>query len=81
MVCDFVGTNIVYCHIVFHAVLLPKLLNVSTARAVGTFVEIGAYNGIEHVLLTLEGVPVGVWDPETQEAEEVEFLDADEESE
>ena len=41
----------------------------------------GAYNGIEHVLLTLEGVPVGVWDPETQEAEEVEFLDADEESE
>ena len=39
----------------------------------------GEYNGIEHVLLTLEGEPVGVWNPETQEPEEVEFVDPEEE--
>ena len=39
----------------------------------------GEYNGIEHVLLTLEGEPVGVWNPETQEPEEVEFVDEGEE--
>ena len=40
----------------------------------------GEYNGIEHVLLTLDSVPVGVWNPETQEAEEVEFVEEDEEA-
>lgn len=35
----------------------------------------GDYNGVEHCLLTLEGEPVGVWNPETGEPEEVEFVD------
>jgi hypothetical protein len=41
----------------------------------------GDFNGIEHVLLTMEGEPVGVWNPETQEPEEVEFVQPDEEEE
>ena len=39
----------------------------------------GAYNGYEHMLLTLESEPVGIWDPETAEFQEVEFVDDDEE--
>ena len=38
----------------------------------------GRYNGIEHVLLTMEGEPFGVWNPDTREPEECEFLDPDE---
>ena len=35
----------------------------------------GEFNGIEHVMLNMEGVPVGVWNPESFEFEEVEFVD------
>ena len=39
----------------------------------------GEYNGVEHVLLTLDGEAVGVWNPETQEAEDCVFEYGEEE--
>jgi len=38
----------------------------------------GEYNGVEHLLLTEEGEPWGVWDPEAEVAEECEFEEEDE---
>lgn len=41
----------------------------------------GDYNGIEHVLLTMEGEPCGIWNTETMEPEEVIFTDPEEDEE
>jgi len=38
----------------------------------------GEYNGVEHLILTLESEPVGIWSTETMEFEECEFVDPDE---
>ena len=38
----------------------------------------GEYNGWEHLILTLDSEPVGLWNPEEQEFEEVDFVDAEE---
>jgi len=39
----------------------------------------GECNGVEHLLLTPDGEPVGVWNPQTQEPEAVEFCEEEEE--
>ena len=41
----------------------------------------GSYMGVQHLLLDEEGEPVAVWDPETEEVQEVEFVDEEEEGE
>ena len=41
--------------------------------------EYGDHIGVEHLLLTMDGEPWGLWDPEANVAEECEFEDEDEE--
>ena len=41
--------------------------------------EYGDHIGVEHLLLTMDGEPWGLWDPEAKVAEECEFEDEDEE--
>ena len=38
----------------------------------------GDYNGVEHLLLTEEGEPWGVWDPDAEVAEECLFEEVEE---
>ena len=52
--------------------VLPELMVDGVAYL---YDESGEYNGIPHVLFTLDGVPWGVYDPETKTKEEVEFVE------